>query len=52
MTISPTSCAFVLVNYKTPHLTPIALDLIRPYARRTGIEIWVVDNYSNDESTA
>lgn len=47
----PANFAFVLVNYKTPLLTPIALELLRPYAEQAGAEIWVVDNYSNDEST-
>jgi hypothetical protein len=43
--------AFVLVNYKTPTITPISLDLLKPYAQAHGAVVWVVDNQSSDEST-
>lgn len=43
--------SIVIVNYKTPEITKICLDLLHQYAIDTGIPVWVVDNYSADEST-
>jgi hypothetical protein len=49
MSIPPFSV--VLVNYKTPEITRICLDLLREPARKLGFSVWVVDNNSADEST-
>ncbi|MHC8320796.1 glycosyltransferase [Pseudomonas sp. GB2N2] len=42
--------SLVLVNYKTLDITRICLDLLRQHLGDSGIPVWVVDNYSNDES--
>lgn len=41
----------VLVNYKTPEITKISLELLRKASERFGFAVWVVDNDSADEST-
>lgn len=41
----------VLVNYKTPEITRICLELLREPAQRLGFPVWVVDNDSADAST-
>ena len=42
----------VLVNYKTKQLTEICLKLLHKAFKDSGVQVWVVDNDSNDESTA
>lgn len=41
----------VLVNYKTPEITRIALELLKQPSEQSGFAVWVVDNDSADEST-
>jgi len=41
----------VLVNYKTRQLTEICLKLLYEAFKDTGVQVWVVDNDSADEST-
>jgi len=41
----------VLVNYKTPEITSVCLELLREPAQRLGFPVWVVDNDSADAST-
>jgi len=41
----------VLVNYKTRELTEICLKLLYKAFKGTGVQVWVVDNDSADEST-
>ncbi len=41
----------LLVNYKTPRLTPICLDLLKSHLDLTVAKVCVVDNDSRDEST-
>ncbi|KAA0943820.1 MULTISPECIES: glycosyltransferase [unclassified Pseudomonas] len=43
--------SIVIVNYKTPEITKICLDLLRKHVGGSNVPIWVVDNYSADEST-
>jgi GT2 family glycosyltransferase len=43
--------SIVIVNYKTPEITKICLDLLHQHFGSHGVPIWVVDNYSADEST-
>ncbi|WP_008154705.1 glycosyltransferase [Pseudomonas sp. GM41(2012)] len=43
--------SIVLVNYKTPEITKICLDLLHQHVASHNIPVWVVDNYSADEST-
>lgn len=54
---SPPSFSIALVNYKTPELTKVTLTLLKQHldsgmidANR--VQVWVVDNNSQDESTA
>jgi GT2 family glycosyltransferase len=42
--------SIVLVNYKTPELTRICLELLQEHVQKAGIAIWVVDNGSADAS--
>ena len=42
--------SIIIVNYKTVEITKICLDLLHQHLD-SSIPIWVVDNYSNDEST-
>ncbi len=44
------SFSIALVNYKTPEVTAICLDLLNKVIKITEIPIYVVDNNSNDES--
>jgi GT2 family glycosyltransferase len=48
---SPKNFSIVLVNYKTPEITKICLDLLHQHLGNENVPIWVVDNYSADEST-
>lgn len=41
----------VLVNYKTLELTSICLKLLKKAFKDTAVQVWVVDNDSQDEST-
>ena len=43
--------AIVLVNYKSVELTSICLELLKKVLSDSGVQVWVVDNDSNDEST-
>ncbi len=43
--------SILLVNYKTPQMTPICLDLLRQAISQIDAEVWVVDNDSKDAST-
>jgi GT2 family glycosyltransferase len=43
--------SIVVVNYKTPEITKICLDLLHQHVGNSGVPVWVVDNYSADEST-
>ena len=43
--------SIAIVNYKTPEITKICLDLLRQHVDINNTPIWVVDNYSADEST-
>lgn len=43
--------SIVLVNYKTLEMTKICLDLLHQHLGNSNISVWVVDNYSADEST-
>ena len=43
--------SIVIVNYKTPEITKICLDLLHQHVGSDSVPIWVVDNYSADEST-
>lgn len=45
------SFSIVIVNYKTPEITKICLDLLRQHLGNDNVPIWVVDNNSADEST-
>lgn len=49
--MNPSDFAVVLVNYKTPEITRICLDLLHEPARRLGFPVWVIDNGSGDAST-
>jgi len=44
------SLSIVLVNYKTPEVTAICLDLIQKAVNVADVPVWVVDNNSNDTS--
>ncbi|SDU28660.1 glycosyltransferase [Pseudomonas mandelii] len=48
---SSNAFSIVIVNYKTPEITKICLDLLRQHVLNNSVQIWVVDNYSADEST-
>jgi GT2 family glycosyltransferase len=48
---SSKSFSIVIVNYKTPEITKICLDLLRQHLGNDNVPIWVVDNNSADEST-
>ncbi|MDI3274575.1 glycosyltransferase [Pseudomonas sp. AL03] len=50
-TESAKTFSIVIVNYKTPEITKICLDLLRQHIGNQSVPIWVVDNYSADEST-
>lgn len=43
--------SIVMVNYKTLELTRSALEFLRQVVDVTNVPVWVVDNYSEDEST-
>ncbi|WP_339079391.1 glycosyltransferase [Pseudomonas sp. TMP9] len=43
--------SIALVNYKTQEMTKICLDLLRQHLGNSNVPVWVVDNYSADEST-
>jgi GT2 family glycosyltransferase len=43
--------SIVIVNYKTPEITKICLDLLHQHLGSDNVPIWVVDNDSADEST-
>ena len=43
--------SIVLVNYKTHELTSICLKLLYKIFKDSGVQVWVVDNDSADEST-
>jgi GT2 family glycosyltransferase len=43
--------SLVLVNYKTPDITKMCLELLREHVKDRRIPVWVVDNDSADEST-
>lgn len=45
------SFSIVIVNYKTPEITRICLDLLHQHLGNDNVPIWVVDNNSADEST-
>ena len=42
--------SLVLVNYKTPDITRMCLELLREHVQAQGIPVWVVDNDSADAS--
>lgn len=42
--------SIVLVNYKSYQLTSICLELLREAIKGSDVQVWVVDNDSNDES--
>lgn len=42
--------SIVLVNYKTPEMTQICLELLQKAVDVTKVSVWVVDNDSNDAS--
>lgn len=46
------SFSIALVNYKTPEVTAICLDLLKKAVNVAEVPIYVVDNNSNDESLA
>jgi GT2 family glycosyltransferase len=46
----PSKFSLVLVNYKTPDLTRMCLELLREHVQEQRIPVWVVDNDSADES--
>ena len=48
---SSKSFSIVIVNYKTPEITRICLDLLHQHLGNDNVPIWVVDNNSADEST-
>ena len=50
-TKSPEIFSVVIVNYKTAEITKICLDLLHQHLSSDNVPIWVVDNYSADEST-
>ncbi|MFJ7311548.1 glycosyltransferase family 2 protein [Pseudomonas sp. NPDC098747] len=45
------SFSVVLVNYKTLDMTKICLELLHEHLAGSAVPVWVVDNYSADEST-
>lgn len=45
------SYSIVLVNYKTLGITKICLELLKQHVENKPVTVWVVDNYSADEST-
>jgi GT2 family glycosyltransferase len=47
----PNNFSIVIVNYKTPEITKICLELLHQHLGDSSVPIWVVDNYSADEST-
>lgn len=44
--------SIVLVNYKTPEVTKVCLELLEKVVDVTKVDVWVVDNDSNDQSTS
>ena len=48
---SSKSFSIVIVNYKTPEITRICLDLLHQHLGNDNVPIWVVDNNSAEEST-
>ncbi|POA21618.1 glycosyltransferase [Pseudomonas sp. FW300-N1A1] len=50
-TENPKTFSIAIVNYKTPEITKICLDLLHQHVDSNNVPIWVVDNYSADEST-
>lgn len=49
-TPQPANFSLVLVNYKTPDLTRMCLELLREHVTQNQIPVWVVDNDSADAS--
>ncbi|AZO82441.1 glycosyltransferase [Stutzerimonas stutzeri] len=47
----PNNFSIVIVNYKTPEITKICLELLHQHVGDKNVPVWVVDNYSADEST-
>lgn len=47
----PNNFSIVIVNYKTPEITKICLELLHQHVGSKNVPVWVVDNYSADEST-
>lgn len=47
----PNNFSIVIVNYKTPEITKICLELLHQHVGDKHVPVWVVDNYSADEST-
>jgi len=50
--VSNPDLSIVLVNYKTPEVTKICLELLEKAVDVSQVSVWVVDNHSNDESLA
>lgn len=48
----PPKISIALVNYKTFEVTSLCLDLLKKALGDSDVPVWVVDNNSNDESTA
>lgn len=46
----PANFSLVLVNYKTPDITRMCLELLREHVQAQRIPVWVVDNDSADAS--
>lgn len=46
----PANFSLVLVNYKTPDITRMCLELLREHVQAQRIAVWVVDNDSADAS--
>ncbi|WP_434598422.1 glycosyltransferase [Pseudomonas sp. R4-83] len=46
----PANYSLVLVNYKTPDITRMCLELLREHVQAQRIAVWVVDNDSADAS--
>lgn len=46
----PANYSLVLVNYKTPDITRMCLELLREHVQAQRIPVWVVDNDSADAS--
>ena len=46
------SLSIALVNYKTPEVTKLCLELLKKAVDVNKVTVWVVDNDSKDESLA